>query len=107
MEFGKSAANFDSPPAESFPNGRRNAEPPKLHTLLPNCTHCRLNWPEKGVLTVALCVCDLQEMRQQARLWSPEVRQIDLDVNRTYRDHIMFRERYGIKQKELFHVLGE
>ena len=45
-------------------------------------------------------------MRQKARLWSPEVRQIDLDVNRTYRDHIMFRERYGIKQKELFHVLG-
>ncbi|XP_043231827.1 USP6 N-terminal-like protein [Amphibalanus amphitrite] len=47
-----------------------------------------------------------EKMRQSARLWSPEVRQIDLDVNRTYRDHIMFRERYGIKQKELFHVLA-
>ena len=27
MEFGKSATNFGSPPTESFPNGRRNAEP--------------------------------------------------------------------------------
>ena len=30
MEFGKSATNFDIPAAESFPNGRRNAEPTKL-----------------------------------------------------------------------------
>ena len=36
---------------------------------------------------------------------SREVRQIDLDVNRTYRDHIMFRERYNTKQRDLFHVL--
>ena len=49
MEFGKSATNFDSPHAESCPNGRRNAEPPKLPALFPNCMHCRLNWPEKGV----------------------------------------------------------
>ena len=27
MEFGKSTTNFDSPPAESCPHGRRNAEP--------------------------------------------------------------------------------
>ena len=46
------------------------------------------------------------ELRHEARLWSPDVRQIDLDVNRTFRDHIMFRERYGIKQQALFHVLG-
>jgi hypothetical protein len=43
---------------------------------------------------------------QKARLTSPDIRQIDLDVNRTYRDHIMFRERYGIKQRALFHVLS-
>nr|CAD7570144.1 unnamed protein product [Timema californicum] len=45
-------------------------------------------------------------MRQLAWRWSPEIRQIDLDVNRTYRDHIMFRERYGLKQQALFNVLG-
>ena len=33
------------------------------------------------------------------------MRQVDLDVNRTYRNHEMFRERYNIKQKELFDVL--
>ena len=52
MEFGKSATNFDSPHAESCPNGRRNAEPPKLPALFPNSMHCCLNWPEKGVVTV-------------------------------------------------------
>ena len=45
-------------------------------------------------------------MRKLARLWSPDLRQIDLDVNRTYRDHLMFRERYGLKQQALFHILG-
>ena len=39
------------------------------------------------------------------RRTSPDVRQIDLDVMRTFRNHIMFRERYGIKQQALFHVL--
>ncbi|XP_014242865.1 USP6 N-terminal-like protein isoform X1 [Cimex lectularius] len=47
-----------------------------------------------------------QEMRELAWKWSPDIRQIDLDVNRTYRDHIMFRERYNSKQQELFNVLG-
>lgn len=28
---------------------------------------------------------------------SPDIRQIDLDVNRTYRDHIMFMNRYDVK----------
>ncbi|KAH8027818.1 hypothetical protein HPB51_010464 [Rhipicephalus microplus] len=37
------------------------------------------------------------EMRERARMWSPDIRQIDLDVNRTYRNHIMFRERYSVK----------
>ena len=37
---------------------------------------------------------------------SPDMRQIDLDVNRTYRDHIMFRARYNSRQQDLFHVLS-
>ena len=49
MKFGKSATNFDSPPAESCPNGRRNSE---IICTFPNCVHCRLNWPEKGILWV-------------------------------------------------------
>ena len=38
-----------------------------------------------------------QKMRNRARSRSTSIRQIDLDVNRTYRNHIMFRERYGVK----------
>ncbi|KAM9312745.1 USP6 N-terminal-like protein [Gastrophryne carolinensis] len=44
--------------------------------------------------------------KQKARRLSPDIRQIDLDVNRTFRDHIMFRDRYGVKQQALFHVLA-
>ena len=47
-----------------------------------------------------------QEMRSLARRLSPHIRQIDLDVNRTYREHDMFRERYNVKQQALFHVLA-
>lgn len=46
------------------------------------------------------------KMRNRARSRSTSIRQIDLDVNRTYRNHIMFRERYGVKQQALFHVLA-
>ncbi|XP_070610488.1 USP6 N-terminal-like protein isoform X2 [Erythrolamprus reginae] len=45
-------------------------------------------------------------LKTRARGSSPDIRQIDLDVNRTYRDHIMFRDRYGVKQQSLFHVLA-
>ncbi|XP_050542270.1 USP6 N-terminal-like protein [Daktulosphaira vitifoliae] len=37
---------------------------------------------------------------------SPDIRQIDLDVNRTYREHINFRKRYDSKQQELFNILA-
>lgn len=47
----------------------------------------------------------LYAFRDRGRSYSKEVRQVDLDVNRTYRNHEMFRERYNIKQKELFNVL--
>ena len=53
------------------------------------------------------CLSYYQEMKRLGCKWSPDVRQIDLDVNRTYRDHTMFRKRYDEKQQQLFHVLGE
>ncbi|KAB7503900.1 USP6 N-terminal-like protein [Armadillidium nasatum] len=46
-----------------------------------------------------------EEMKILGRKWSTDVRQIDLDVNRTYRDHDFFRLRYNIRQQQLFHVL--
>ncbi|XP_050724776.1 uncharacterized protein LOC127002732 isoform X4 [Eriocheir sinensis] len=46
-----------------------------------------------------------EEMKRLGCKWSPDVRQIDLDVNRTYRDHTMFRMRYDVKQQQLFYVL--
>ncbi|KNC76587.1 hypothetical protein SARC_10923, partial [Sphaeroforma arctica JP610] len=36
---------------------------------------------------------------------SKDISQIDLDINRTFRDHIMFKNRYCIKQQHLFNVL--
>ncbi|KAF7224770.1 TBC1 domain family member 10B [Nothobranchius furzeri] len=47
-----------------------------------------------------------EKMKQQARLYSTEIKQIDLDVNRTFRNHIMFMDRFGVKQQALFHVLA-
>ncbi|XP_013916348.1 PREDICTED: USP6 N-terminal-like protein [Thamnophis sirtalis] len=47
-----------------------------------------------------------EKMKEQARSFSAEIKQIDLDVNRTFRNHIMFRDRYGVKQQALFHVLS-
>uniref|UniRef100_A0A8C6U0N9 USP6 N-terminal-like protein n=1 Tax=Neogobius melanostomus TaxID=47308 RepID=A0A8C6U0N9_9GOBI len=46
-----------------------------------------------------------EKLKARARVLSPDIRQIDLDVNRTYRDHIMFMHRYNVKQQALFHVL--
>ncbi|XP_042296653.1 uncharacterized protein LOC121916017 [Sceloporus undulatus] len=47
-----------------------------------------------------------EKMKEQAKDFSSEIKQIDLDVNRTFRNHIMFRDRYGVKQQALFHVLS-
>lgn len=38
-----------------------------------------------------------QTMKMQARTYSTEIKQIDLDINRTFRNHIMFQERFGVK----------
>ncbi|XP_014218955.1 USP6 N-terminal-like protein [Copidosoma floridanum] len=47
-----------------------------------------------------------QEMLDLARKWSTEIRQIDADVARQYRDHINYRERYSLKQRSMFYVLA-
>jgi hypothetical protein len=47
-----------------------------------------------------------RELLMRARLVSPDIRQIDLDINRTYRDHLAFRKRYDVKQQSLFSVLA-
>ncbi|XP_041651890.1 USP6 N-terminal-like protein isoform X2 [Cheilinus undulatus] len=47
-----------------------------------------------------------EKMKEQARLYSSEIKQIDLDINRTFRNHIMFMDRFGVKQQSLFHVLA-
>uniref|UniRef100_A0AAR2JNL2 USP6 N-terminal-like protein n=1 Tax=Pygocentrus nattereri TaxID=42514 RepID=A0AAR2JNL2_PYGNA len=46
-----------------------------------------------------------EKMKEQARIYSTEIKQIDLDVHRTFRNHIMFMDRFGVKQQSLFHVL--
>ncbi|KAK2819773.1 hypothetical protein Q7C36_021419 [Tachysurus vachellii] len=46
-----------------------------------------------------------ERMIKQAKVYSTEIKQIDLDVNRTFRNHIMFMDRFGVKQQSLFHVL--
>ncbi|XP_028257014.1 USP6 N-terminal-like protein isoform X1 [Parambassis ranga] len=47
-----------------------------------------------------------EKMKEQARLCSSEIKQIDLDINRTFRNHIMFMDRFGVKQQSLFHILS-
>ncbi|KAK2110684.1 TBC1 domain member 3 [Saguinus oedipus] len=44
-------------------------------------------------------------MKEKGKRSCEQVHQIDLDVRKTLRRHILFRERYGLKQQELFHVL--
>ncbi|ESN98027.1 hypothetical protein HELRODRAFT_84860, partial [Helobdella robusta] len=46
-----------------------------------------------------------EKMKMAGRQWCLDVRQIDLDVNRTFRNHIMFRRRYDVKQQALFNIL--
>ncbi|EPB75487.1 TBC domain protein [Ancylostoma ceylanicum] len=47
-----------------------------------------------------------QQLLIRARLVSKDIKQIDLDINRTYRDHISFRRRYDVKQQSLLNVLA-
>uniref|UniRef100_A0A3Q2Z218 USP6 N-terminal-like protein n=1 Tax=Hippocampus comes TaxID=109280 RepID=A0A3Q2Z218_HIPCM len=47
-----------------------------------------------------------EKMKEQAKLYSSEIKQIDLDINRTFRNHVMFMDRFGVKQQSLFNVLS-
>lgn len=38
-----------------------------------------------------------KELLMRARLVSKDIKQIDLDINRTYRDNLAFRRRYDVK----------
>lgn len=56
--------------------------------------------------TVADNVGVYDKMLKFARQYSPDIRQIDFDVNRQFRNHINYRERYSVKQQSLFRVLA-
>lgn len=45
-------------------------------------------------------------MLDLAHNYSTDIRQIDNDINRCFRDHDCFRERYSTKQQQLFNVLA-
>lgn len=45
-------------------------------------------------------------LKDKARATSTFLSQIDLDVNRTYRNHQMFRNRYSQRQNHLFSILA-
>lgn len=44
-------------------------------------------------------------MCKLARRFTTEARQVDADVNRQFREHMAYRERFSVKQKSLFNVL--
>lgn len=82
----------------------------KLHSRtykgIPNRMRCEV-W--KRLLEVPTMLSEqqgkYQEMLNYGLECSKDIRQIDLDVNRTYRNHLMFRERYNTKQQMLFKIL--
>ena len=39
----------------------------------------------------------IQRMKRLGGQMSPDIKQIDIDVLRTFRDNIMYKDRYGIK----------
>nr|XP_025735017.1 USP6 N-terminal-like protein isoform X1 [Callorhinus ursinus]XP_025735018.1 USP6 N-terminal-like protein isoform X1 [Callorhinus ursinus] len=44
-----------------------------------------------------------EKMTEQAQLFSRDIRQIDLDVNRTFQNHVTFRDRYGVRVRLALH----
>ncbi|XP_065388593.1 TBC1 domain family member 3B-like isoform X1 [Macaca fascicularis] len=44
-------------------------------------------------------------MKEKGKRSSEHIHQIDVDMSRTLRNHIFFRDRYGTKQRELFYIL--
>uniref|UniRef100_A0A2K5Z7Q8 Rab-GAP TBC domain-containing protein n=1 Tax=Mandrillus leucophaeus TaxID=9568 RepID=A0A2K5Z7Q8_MANLE len=47
----------------------------------------------------------LQVMKERGKRSSEHIHQIDVDISKTLRTHIFFRDRYGTKQRELFYIL--
>ncbi|XP_058527882.1 USP6 N-terminal-like protein [Ochotona princeps] len=45
------------------------------------------------------------ELKEQARLQSKQFHEINSAVECTFRNHLMFRDQYGIKQQDLFGIL--
>ncbi|XP_036333446.1 USP6 N-terminal-like protein isoform X2 [Rhagoletis pomonella] len=71
----------------------------------------RMRWPAwKKLLNVDELIAANRDtyasMLALARKYSTEVRQIDSDVNRQFRDNLAYRQRYSVKQCSLFNVLN-
>ncbi|XP_018790100.1 PREDICTED: USP6 N-terminal-like protein isoform X2 [Bactrocera latifrons] len=71
----------------------------------------RMRWPAwKKLLNVDELIAanpdKYASMLALARKYSTEVRQIDSDVNRQFRDNVAYRQRYSVKQCSLFNVLN-
>jgi len=47
-----------------------------------------------------------EKMRGLARLYSVDLRQIDLDINRTFRNNIAYKKRYNQRQVQLYNILA-
>jgi USP6 N-terminal-like protein len=78
----------------------------RIHKGIPDKLR-HLVW--KKLLNIDKLMADNQgvyaRMLKLARKYSPDVRQIDFDVNRQFREHLFYMERYSTKQKSLFNVL--
>lgn len=46
-----------------------------------------------------------EKMKESGRKYSLDLRQIDLDINRTFRDNVAYRKRYCQRQVQLYNVL--
>ncbi|XP_067626342.1 USP6 N-terminal-like protein isoform X2 [Eurosta solidaginis] len=71
----------------------------------------RMRWPAwKKLLNVDELIAANRDTYAStlslARKYSTEVRQIDSDVNRQFRDNLAYRQRYSVKQCSLFNVLN-
>ena len=47
-----------------------------------------------------------EKMRNLARLYSLDLRQIDLDINRTFRNNTAYKKRYNQRQVQLYNILA-
>jgi hypothetical protein len=47
-----------------------------------------------------------EKMKNSGRQYSLDLRQIDLDINRTFRDNIAYKTRYCQRQVQLYNVLA-